>query len=81
MRTVGALAAVSGWNLLRAPSLSLPVMRGFGMGSAAAFVAVDLVGTLTGRLRRVYLLDAVAQAAFIAAWARLDPPRARPDRS
>jgi hypothetical protein len=81
VRTVGALAAVFGWNLLRARSRSLPMLRGFGMGSAAAFVAVDVIGTLTGRLRPVYLLDALAQVIFIAAWARLDPTRARPDRS
>lgn len=38
------------------------------VGSAACLTAVDVVYVARGRLSKVYLLDAVAEGALIAAW-------------
>lgn len=72
VKTVGALAAVMGTTLIvgarerggRAATAAL------GLGGAVAFGAVDVWYALRGRISRVYLLDAVAEAAFAAAWTR-----------
>ena len=40
-----------------------------GLGTAAVLAAVDVRYGTTGRISRVYLLDAVVQLAWIAAWA------------
>lgn len=68
--TVGALVTVIGGVLLFAgrrrqvpPELAL-----LGAGSAAALAAIDTVYVARRRISRVYLLDALAEIAFVVAW-------------
>lgn len=71
VKTVGALITVIGGTLLfagRRRSVG-PEVRLLGVGSAAAFTAVDLVYTAKRRISPVYLLDAAAESALIAGWA------------
>ena len=65
VRTVGALVSVIGLVALRHRG---PAVRDLSVGSALALGAVDVVGVASGRLRPVYLLDALAEAGFVAAW-------------
>jgi hypothetical protein len=55
-------------------------------GSATALGGVDVVHALRGRISRVYLLDAVLEAALVGAWlgaasAQRRQPGVRPDGS
>lgn len=43
--------------------------RVLGIGSALALGGADVVYAVSGRISRVYLVDAVLQAGFAAAWA------------
>ena len=65
VRTVGVLVSVVGLVALRHRG---PVVRDLSVGSALALGAVDVVGVASGRLRPVYLVDAVAEAGFVAGW-------------
>ena len=67
VRTVGALVAVVGGVMLRHRG---PAVRELGAGSAVALGAVDVIGVAVGRLRLVYLLDALAEGAIAVAWLR-----------
>ena len=71
VRTVGLLIAVVGATLLLAAwrSAVSPEVATLAVGSAAALGGVDAYYVAVGRIPRVYLLDAVAEAALIAAWA------------
>jgi hypothetical protein len=67
VRTVGGLAvAFAGGLAWRShdPASARP----FGVASAAAFLAADVIGVASGRLRRIYLLDAAGEAVLIAGW-------------
>jgi hypothetical protein len=67
VRIVGALAVVIGGGLLAGrdhPS----VIRPFAVGGAVAFAAADVIGVASGRLRRIYLLDAALESVLLAAW-------------
>ena len=70
MKTVGALVTVIGGTLLYAGARGRvgPEVRLLGMGSAAAFTAIDILYTAQRRIPPVYLLDAVAESALIAGW-------------
>lgn len=70
VRTVGALVGVVGGVLLASARNGrvTPEIRALAMGSAAAFTAVDVYYVARGRIRPVYLLDAVAEAGLVAAW-------------
>jgi hypothetical protein len=70
VKTVGVLIAVVGATLLlgarrrtAGPELTL-----LAVGSAASLAGVDLVYALAGRIRDVYLLDAVAETGLIVLW-------------
>ena len=68
VKTVGALIAVIGGALLldaRRPSRGTVAMA---VGSAVALGTVDVVYPARGRISKVYLLDAVAEAALLAMW-------------
>lgn len=77
--TVGGLVAVNGVVQLvsagtrdgRRAALLL------GAGTSAVLAAVDLVNVPRGRIRPVYLLDAVVEAAWLGAWCAARE-RARP---
>jgi hypothetical protein len=45
-----------------------PEMTVLAAGSAAALAAIDVVYVSRGRISRVYLLDALAEIALLAAW-------------
>jgi hypothetical protein len=49
--------------------------RRIGMGCAATLAAIDLIYVPRGRIRATYLLDAVAEAGWLAAWASTLTPR------
>ena len=71
VKAVGALVAVVGaavglaaWRHAVTPEVAL-----LAVGSAAALGFVDVYYPLRGVIPRVYLLDALAEGALIAAWA------------
>ncbi len=71
VRTVGALIAVAGIALLADAGRARPSSRAavvIGTGSALALAAVDLRYAVPGRVRRVYLLDAILEAGLVAGW-------------
>jgi hypothetical protein len=43
--------------------------RGAGIGTAATFIIIDLRYVSTGRISRIYLLDAALEAFWLGAWA------------
>jgi hypothetical protein len=70
VRTVGVLIAAIGATLAvgarrRRPS---PETATLALGSAAGLGAIDVVYAARGRISRVYLLDAEAEALLAAAW-------------
>ena len=71
VKCVGGLGAAAGYAQLRAgPSEEgKEAARRIGAGTAATFAAVDLAYASTGRISRIYLLDAVLELAWLLAWA------------
>jgi hypothetical protein len=71
VRCVGGLGAAAGYAQLRSGPTGegAAAARRIGAGTAATFAAVDLVYASTGRISRVYLLDAVVELAWLVAWA------------
>lgn len=70
VRMVGLLAAVIGGVLLirsARPGAHGPD-RALGVGSAAAFAAIDVAYGGRGRISPVYLADAAAEIALIGGW-------------
>jgi hypothetical protein len=70
VNTVGLLVAVIGGALItsglrRGPSNDL---RWIAAGSAIALGGVDTYYALNGRISKVYLLDALAEAGLVTAW-------------
>jgi hypothetical protein len=71
--TVGLLIAVVGLALAVAAArdeIALPVLV-LAFGMPAAFAAIEIRFAGSGRIRKVYLLDALAQSAMAAALAIL----------
>ncbi|CAN5851254.1 hypothetical protein BH23CHL8_BH23CHL8_10480 [soil metagenome] len=68
VRTVGGLSVAIGVGLV-AGSRHAHAVRPLGVASAATFLAADVIGVGSGRLRPVYLLDAVAETAILGGWA------------
>ncbi|MER7830476.1 hypothetical protein [Streptomyces sp. NPDC095602] len=82
-KTSGALLLSAGWTMLRAASGTagedgVRHARRTGIGTALAFLAVDLVYVPKGRIRATYLVDAAMEAAWLAAWWRAGTPRRGP---
>jgi hypothetical protein len=73
VKTVGALVAVIGGGLALASRRRevAPEVAFIAAGSAAALAAIDGVYVAKGRISAAYLLDAVAELALVAGWARL----------
>lgn len=70
VRTVGGLITAVGAALIagafeRRTSRATKLL---GIGSALALAASDLVYATRGRISRVYLVDAAAEGALVAAW-------------
>ena len=72
VRTVAGLLVANGLVQVRAePSaVAMAQARRIGVGTAATLMAVDLVYAPPRRISRVYLLDAVAEGLWVAAWWR-----------
>src|SRR5436853_4881989 len=70
VRTVGVLVAAIGGALIAAGARRAvtPELAGLAVGSAAALGVIDVVYATKGRISKVYLADAAAEAALIAAW-------------
>lgn len=75
VRTVGALVGVVGGALLMAGlhRRVTPEIRLLGAGSAAALGAIEGHYSVRGRIPPVYLADAVAEGALVAAWTAAKP--------
>jgi hypothetical protein len=71
VKTVGALIAVGGAVMMTAGMRRrvTPEIAMLAAGSAAALAAVDVIYNQKGVIPNVYLLDAVAEAGLIGAWA------------
>jgi hypothetical protein len=70
VKTVGVLILVVGLVLLsaaRARRIS-PEVLGLAVGCALGLTAIDVYYVLIDRIRDVYLLDALAEVALVAAW-------------
>ena len=70
VKTVGALVSVVGGVLALAAHRRrlTPEMELLAMGTALSLAAVDVVTVSRRRIRRIYLLDAAANLALVAAW-------------
>jgi hypothetical protein len=71
-QTVGALVASIGGVLLlgaRRKSVDLE-LEALGAVSATGMGAIDVIFSLRGRIAKVYLLDAAAEALVVAGWVR-----------
>jgi hypothetical protein len=70
VKTVGVLVTVIGGvlamaGLRRQTTREVPLL---GIGSAAGLAAIDVIYASRGRISPIYLADAAANAAIIAAW-------------
>lgn len=75
VRTVAGLLVANGlaqWSAGDNPS-ALAVSRRVGLGTAVVLAAIDVRYASTGRISRVYLLDAVVELGWAAVWARTTP--------
>ena len=71
VKTVGMLMLAIAAALAADPDGRSPAARRLGVGSAAAFAAVDVwYAGLRRRISPIYLVDAVAEAALVALWWR-----------
>jgi hypothetical protein len=69
VKTVGGLIAAVGTALLvGAGEPRSRVLRALGLGSAVALGVADIYYASRGRISRIYLGDAAAEAAIIALW-------------
>jgi hypothetical protein len=71
VRMVGALVTAIGGVLALAGArrTSTAEVQALALSSALAFAAVDVNYALRGRISRIYLLDALAEAGLMALWA------------
>lgn len=69
VQTVGALVTVVGAGLASAAAAGrdTPEIRGMAAGCAVAFAGIETVYVVRGRISPVYLVDAAAQVALLAA--------------
>src|SRR3954466_3733837 len=70
VRTVGALVLVQGVGTLLAASKGQadgPV-KGIAVGTALSLAAIDVKYVSSGRISKVYLLDAILQSVLTALW-------------
>jgi hypothetical protein len=75
VRTVAGLLVANGYVQLRAaPSADgLDAARRTGLGTAATLATIDLLYAPSGRISRMYLLDALVECGLIAAWIVVGP--------
>ena len=76
VNTVAGLLVTNGIVQLRAAtSGDLRTARLIGVGTAGTLAAIDVRYAVTGRISKVYLVDAVLEAFWLAGWFA---PRGRP---
>jgi hypothetical protein len=70
VRTVSGLLITLGAEQLRQPGTPeyRAVSRRLGIGTAATLAAIDLYYGCTGRIRKIYLLDAALELWWIRNW-------------
>lgn len=81
VRTVGLLLALTGVLLgwLAAKKRFVAEVVWLAMAQAASLIAVDVIYASIGRISKIYLLDAVAEALLIVFWLVCWPRRGSPD--
>jgi len=79
VKTVAGLLIVNGLaQLATSPSADgLRQARRLSVGTAAVLAAIDLVYVPSGRISKMYLLDAALEVAWIMAWFRAELPDRR----
>src|SRR3954452_4126328 len=79
VNTVAGLLITNGLLQLTAPTTrdGQAMARRLGIGTAGTLATIDVMYGAKGRISPVYLLDAVLELAWIAAWARSASPRSR----
>ncbi len=80
VKTVGVLVSVVGGTLVYAGARGRvsPEVRLLAFGSAAGLAAIDVIYAKSGRISRIYLLDALGEAVLLAAWAVAPASSAQP---
>lgn len=75
VQTAGVLITAIGATLLRGAQrgAAWPELQLLGVGSAAGLAGIDIVHVARRRIAPIYLLDALAEAVIIAAWAVAAP--------
>jgi len=70
VRTVGGLLTVIGSVIAMADVRGriMPEIRWVAIGTSAVLTVIDVVYTTRNRIRKIYLLDAVANAVLIGGW-------------
>jgi hypothetical protein len=66
---VGSIGVGLAQSLRRGRAIP-PELRTVAIGSAASLAAADVIFVAKGRIRPVYLADALAELALVAAWLR-----------
>ena len=74
VRTVAGLLVANGITQLTARTDRSTTARTVGVGTAATLAAIDLAYAPSGRISRMYLLDAAVELAWIAVWSRVRRP-------
>ncbi|MFF8606849.1 hypothetical protein ACF06X_12995 [Streptomyces sp. NPDC015346] len=74
LQTVSGLLVVIGGTQIRAArtETGTALARTLGTGAAVTLFLIDVSYATPGRIRRVYLLDAVFQALWLTAWQRAE---------
>ncbi|MFF0558977.1 hypothetical protein ACH4ZU_30265 [Streptomyces sp. NPDC020472] len=75
LQTVSGLLVAIGWAQIRGAGTAAGTAgaRRLGTGTAVTLLMVDVGYATSGRIRRVYLLDAAFQALWLNAWFRSSP--------
>jgi hypothetical protein len=76
VQTVAGLLVANGWTQVHAGSTGdgLAQAARIGTGTALTLGAIDIRYAVPGRISRTYLLDAVVEAGWLAAWAATARP-------
>jgi hypothetical protein len=75
VRCVGGLLTVIGATvaLSHLRARGTPEIRFLAIGASGVLTTIDIVGVARGRIRAIYLLDAVVNLGLIAGWLWPDP--------
>ncbi|MGN6751480.1 MAG: hypothetical protein ACTHJJ_02885 [Intrasporangium sp.] len=68
VKTVSGLLLSTGAVQVGADRAAVPTVRRLSVMTAATLLTVDCTYAVRGRIAKTYLIDALVQAGFIAAW-------------